>query len=183
MKEVESSSSYVNGEQVYSNSTSQLVQRPGNCVFATRPFGAEGVINSGLVFRIVGRSPVVYARCYLNSDPAAMSSRDGVLYVAIVREFDQAVLKLPPTSNTSGKHRYVDFTLRASDLPFIDLRKPFQNVMVSVYYEFTRDLVVVWDENAARLRKQRDGKELAASQLFWDRDGTPPISANSRSQK
>lgn len=160
------------GRVTSSHVRSEAVLESGNCVFATRPFSAEGTPNPGLTFRFVGRKPVIHARCYINRDLAALPSQEGELIVSVPgsAEFSEHVQRLPRVSAPGMK--FVDFVLTGD---VFDERRPYAPVQVVLGYAYTRDLVAVPDRDGVlRLRKERPEIELSRSPMFWDRDGTLP---------
>ncbi|MCW5807805.1 MAG: hypothetical protein KIT31_35965 [Deltaproteobacteria bacterium] len=167
-----------NGVVTSSHVRKELTLKAGNCVFATRPFGAEGTPNPGLTFRFVGAQPVIHARCYVNRDLAALPAREGELIVSVPgsAEFSEHVQRLPRVSAPGMK--FVDFVLSGK---IFDARRPFAPAMIHLAYAYTKDLVAVPDRDGVlRLRKERPEVELAGSPVFWDRDGTLPGSVATR---
>jgi hypothetical protein len=168
MADLGGSESIVNGRVVEQSSSVGLVAKPGNCVFATRPFGAEGTPNPALTFRLVGKAPSAYVRCYIDHDLDALPGREAALVVTIpvgIADNFQTTVPIRPSAG-----RYVDFKL---DRGFVDDREPFSRIMIDLSWHYTNDLVVVWEDGANRLRKERKTIDLAATMIFWDRDGTP----------
>ena len=164
-----SSNLAIHGGHVSGTTSTRTVLKPGNCVFATRPFGAEGTPNPGLTFRIVGKASV-HVRCYLNRDLYALPERDGELEFSVEGEdVFPTVSRRIPLVRAEGM-QFVDFVLHAD---VFDDRREFAATRVTLTYSYTKDLVVVWDHGAQRLRKERPRYELSESPVFWDRDGEP----------
>ena len=66
---------------------------------------------------------------------------------------------------------HVDFVLERNESgELVSAISAFQALQVSLGYEYFADNVVVWENGAQRVRKQYTTVELAASQLFWERD-------------
>jgi hypothetical protein len=167
-----SSAAFRDGRQVGGHTRRELVLEAGNCVFATRPFSSEGVANPGLTFRVVGKDPVVHARCYVNRELAALPPREGQLLVSVLgRETIPTKTITLPRVSAEGMPA-VDFVLRGD---MFDDRLPFLATQVVLSYTYTRDIVAVPDRDGVlRMRKERPELELSRSPLFWDRDGALP---------
>lgn len=154
------------GKVVQQTSSTTLIEKPGNCVFATRAFGTEGVANQALVFRIVGARPSIHVRCYLNRDLYTLPELDAEIHVSIPGLFQRSF------SVPRGHARKFDFVIDNTDV-----RVPFQPGQLTLTYEYTKDLIVVWENGAQRPRKERGVFTLSESPVLWDRDGSPPQTA------
>jgi len=163
-KTTSSGMAVVDGQVVAQHSTAELVERPGNCVFATRAFPAEGKPNPGLTFRLVGRH-AFYLRCYVRRDPAGLPRADGTWVVGVsAGTFD--VKGLTPAHSSQ---RYRDFLIT----PAADgaSRGEFAHLQVDLSYDYSDGFEVVWDEQGVRrLQKRMRTVQLAGSPVFWERD-------------
>jgi hypothetical protein len=177
MATTSSGASVVNGKVAGRHETREVVLKDGNCVFATRPFGAEGVRNPTLTFRLIGTQPI-HVRCYLNRDLSTLPGREPELTVTVLGGGPKVgghVQRIPFVSAPGMPA--IDFVL---DPIAFDDRKPFRAATVLLSYSYTLpDLVVVYDHGRQVLRKERGELELAGSPVFWDRDGTPSSASTS----
>jgi hypothetical protein len=160
-----------NGVVTSAHERKDLVLKPGNCVFATRPFGAEGTPNPGLTFRFVGAEPAIHVRCYVNRDLAGLPDREAELIASVPGSASFSDVKRLPRVSAPGM-KFVDFVLSGR---VFDARLPFAHARIVLSYSYTKDIVAVPDKKGVlRMRKERPEIELSSSPLFWDRDGTLP---------
>lgn len=125
----------------------------GNCVVATRPFGAEGTPNPGLTFRPVA-GQLVYVRCYPKVSLRALPRRAGSFFGA-------GTMMSAPRLDLE----HVDFTTRFGE------KQPISRGL-TLRYEYTHDNVVVWERGVARVRADRRSVVLASSPILIDTPST-----------
>jgi hypothetical protein len=167
--------SVVNGQVVEQHESKSAVEVPGNCVFATAPFGPEGTPNPKLTFRATGAQPRLHVRCYLVHRPEDLPAAEGRLIVTVPDLRSSYQVVLPRPHGWPRERHYVDFVLEGNDSGSpVPYDTAFFHLGVRVEYEYFEDNVVIWEDGAQRVRKQYARVKLAESGLFYDRDGTPP---------
>lgn len=141
----------------------ELRDQPASCVFATSPFGPEGVANPDLAYRVTGPHPRIFGRCYLQPEPNDLPADGASMDIAYASEGGGSGAIAAYGKEVPGDHPHVDFVIADQPRrPLFDGARAYADLDVEVTYAYV---------TPAGDRVQR---VLARSKVFWDRDGAPP---------